>query len=117
MTTPRDSRRPARKYPPTKSIFTDVDGTLLTSLGKCNAPLVEWLKARRAEGYYMVLWSARGKQHAEEVAHRFGVAELFDAIVPKPGTIVDDLGWSWTRYTRAISKNWQLASPTPSHEN
>ena len=88
--------------PPPRVIFCDVDGTLITS-GQVNARLVDWLRSRHSEGYELVLWSSRGREHAEKAASIAGCADLFRAIVSKPGYIVDDKGWSWIKYTRSAN--------------
>jgi hypothetical protein len=53
-------------------------------------------------GYSLMLWSARGREYADAMAQRYGVAGLFDVILAKPGYIVDDLGWDWIKYTQVI---------------
>ena len=79
----------------------DVDGTLVIN-GQLNARLANWAKEKKEQGFEVILWSARGKQYAEEQANRFGVLDCFTVVVSKPGYLVDDLGWSWTRYTRVL---------------
>tara|TARA_R110000744_G_scaffold224695_1_gene343198 strand:+ start:42 stop:359 length:318 start_codon:yes stop_codon:yes gene_type:complete len=90
-----------QKHPPAKVIAIDVDGTLQIR-GLPNNQLIEWCKERKAEGYTMMLWSARGEFHAKKFAELFGVVDLFDLICSKPGYIVDDQGWGWIKYTRVI---------------
>jgi hypothetical protein len=93
-----------QKYPPPKVIAVDVDGTLWHPLtGELNIPLVEWCRERRAEGFTPMLWSARGKAHAEAIAEQFSLVQLFDVILSKPGFVLDDQGWNWIVYTRVIS--------------
>jgi predicted mannosyl-3-phosphoglycerate phosphatase (HAD superfamily) len=77
-------------------IFVDVDGTL-SLRGNPNAPLVKFLRRRKSEGFEIVLWSMRGARYAHEAAKAFGVLDLFDAIVSKPGFVVDDKGLEWLR--------------------
>ena len=89
------------KYPPTRSIFVDVDGTLYTR-GVLNNRVVEFCIEQKAAGFILVLWSARGKQYAKDVAEQFGVTHIFDDIVSKPGYILDDKGWAWIKYTHTI---------------
>lgn len=79
----------------------DVDDTLLIN-GKANDDLVEWIERKKKEGTELVLWSARGRDYAQEIAERLEVDHLFDAIISKPGVIVDDKGWGWIKYTRVI---------------
>jgi hydroxymethylpyrimidine pyrophosphatase-like HAD family hydrolase len=85
-----------------KTIAVDVDGTLINAFGDVNAPVVEFCRCKKAQGFFLILWSARGKRHAEAQAARCGVVELFDAILSKPGLIIDDKGWSWTQYTKRV---------------
>jgi hydroxymethylpyrimidine pyrophosphatase-like HAD family hydrolase len=82
-------------------IAVDVDGTILLSSGE-NQLAVAFLKSRKAEGFDLMLWSARGEDHAREVATRFGIANLFKTICAKPGYILDDKGWEWIKYTKVI---------------
>ncbi len=88
-------------FPKQSVVTVDVDGTLLVD-GRVNAKLVAWLKDRKAEGFELILWSAAGRQHAENAANFAGIAALFSAIISKPGFTVDDRGWDWTRTTKVI---------------
>lgn len=92
---------PTQKYPPPRTIAVDVDGTLVVQ-GRLNGQQVDWCRQRRADGYSVFLWSSRGADHARRVAESFGVTEVFDLILSKPGLIVDDQGWGWTRFTRWV---------------
>ena len=87
------------RYPRQRTIAVDVDGTLSLN-GEINLRLIEWLKRRKDEGYFLLLWSAQGIKHAKETAERFQVSSLFDVIISKPGYIVDDRGWSWISFTQ-----------------
>lgn len=89
------------KHFPSKCIAIDVDKTLFYK-GRINQGLVNWLKERKDEGFEIVLWSARGKAYAQNLAKSFEIEELFDSILSKPGYVVDDMGWAWTRYTQVI---------------
>lgn len=88
-------------YPPTRCIAVDVDGTLVCE-GRLNTGVVDWCRARKAVGFELILWSARGVNYARAVVFRFGLDGLFDAVVGKPGYLLDDLGWDWIRYTRVV---------------
>ena len=90
-----------QKYPPARVIAIDVDGTL-QHRGSPNNRLIEWCKERKADGFTLMLWSARGEAHARKYAELFEVLDLFDLICSKPGYIVDDQGWGWIKYTRVI---------------
>ena len=90
------------KYPKQKVIAVDVDDTLIID-GKPNYDLIIWLNDKINEGYQLILWSMRGYKHAKHTAQRLGIEHLFQTIMSKPGYIVDDDGWNWTRYTEVIS--------------
>jgi len=90
-----------QKFPPARCVAVDVDGTLLIG-SRPNARLIEWCWQKKNEGFRLMLWSARGKDHAINAARLCGVMDLFDAIESKPGYIVDDLGWSWIKFTKIV---------------
>lgn len=90
-----------RKYPPTRTIAVDVDGTLHVD-GVLNTRLVAYCEAQKANGYTLNLWSARGKAYAQAFAERFGITHLFDDIISKPGYVIDDQGWAWIKFTKII---------------
>ena len=83
------------KYPTPKWIYVDVDGTL-------DHRVVDWCRKKKEHGYRFVLWSSRGKEHAEKAAKHFECVDLFEAILSKPGHIIDDKGWGWIKYTNVI---------------
>lgn len=87
--------------PPPRVVAVDVDQTLSLG-GSVNEKLVAWLQIKKQEGFYLMLWSSRGEDHAKAKASEFGLLELFDLICSKPGYIVDDQGWGWTKYTRVV---------------
>jgi hydroxymethylpyrimidine pyrophosphatase-like HAD family hydrolase len=91
----------AVNYPIRKTIAVDVDGTLIHG-SSVNEPLIAWLRVRKEEGHELILWSARGREHARRAARVTETESLFDAIISKPGRIVDDLGWSWIKWTKII---------------
>jgi len=93
------SRR--RELTKARVIACDVDGTLHRE-GEPNTRLIAWLTDRKSEGFSITLWSARGEQHARNMAQRCGCVGLFDHIVSKPGYVVDDRGWSWIKYTEVV---------------
>lgn len=91
------------KLPPPKVIAVDVDGTLSLD-GRPNPKAIAYCEARKAEGYSLTLWSARGESYARQTAEAFGVVSLFDHILSKPGYILDDLGWGWIKFTVVIRR-------------
>lgn len=54
-----------------------------------------------ARGERLFLWSRAGDQAAREVAERLGVADLFEAFLPKPELLIDDepiTEWSFLQH-------------------
>lgn len=92
-----------RRLPLTKVIAVDVDDTLVTR-GVVNFELVKWCRARKEKGFTLILWSQRGERHAKKMAEYANAVDAFHYIIGKPGYIVDDQGWSWTKFTRRIKK-------------
>lgn len=96
---PKNKTQP---YPPQKTIAVDVDGTLFLN-GILNEKLRDWCKEKKAQGFTIMLWSARGKEYAQLAATKAVMNDVFDAVISKPGYVVDDQGWQWTKYTRVIN--------------
>lgn len=82
-----------------KCIAVDVDGTLIID-GRPNARLVVWIKSMHRAGHEVFVWSMRGAEHSRRAAALSGIDDLVCACISKPGCIVDDKGWTWTRGTR-----------------
>jgi hydroxymethylpyrimidine pyrophosphatase-like HAD family hydrolase len=87
------------KYPNPKWIYIDVDGTVVVG-SIINRRLIEWLKIKKANGFKLVLWSSAGDDHARCIAEFADIVSLFDFIISKPGFIVDDQEWQWTKYVK-----------------
>lgn len=80
----------------------DIDGTLLRADNTIDAAVLAWINGLRAKGINCILWSIRGTDYARAIAQQHNITHLFTAIIGKPCTIVDDRGWQWARYSRAI---------------
>ena len=89
------------RFAPRLQAAVDVDGTLIQAGGVAPA-VVEWIRERAGEGFQVIVWSARGEQVAREAVDRAGIGELVAYAIAKPGVILDDQGWGWVRFTRAI---------------
>lgn len=112
----RMASHPLQKYRPPKVIAVDVDGTILIN-GAANEKAILWCRRKKGEGYSLTLWSMRGEAHARKAAELFGVVDLFDHIISKPGFILDDKGWTWTRFSRVIRDlDPDKLTPGPEHE-
>jgi hypothetical protein len=93
--------RRTQPFPDNDTVAVDIDETLIVK-GRVSAKAVRWAEKKRAEGKFVILWSARGSRYAREVAEKHGVAGNFDAIIGKPRMILDDNGWKWVRFCRSI---------------
>jgi hydroxymethylpyrimidine pyrophosphatase-like HAD family hydrolase len=82
-------------------IACDVDGTLLIG-SSYSAHVIAMLRRYKEQGFSITLWSMRGEEHARTHARGAGIEEICDHIISKPGYLIDDAGWSWTRYTRCL---------------
>ena len=96
------SAKRQQPLPPTLCLAVDVDGTLVLPSGRLNTKLVEFCRLRKAEGFEVILWSARGKEHAQKAVAFFKLEDVFSQVLSKPGYIVDDKGWTWTRFTKCL---------------
>jgi len=92
-----------QKYPPARCIGIDVDGTLVRK-GRLDRRLADWAKEKKEEGFEVILWTARGRDHALRTAKKFEIEDHFTAIIGKPGYVVDDLGWTWVKFTRVVRR-------------
>lgn len=98
------TRQPARRakvFNVPRVIAVDVDGTLLIR-GRINRALLKRIEVYRAEGFEIWLWTMNGEPHARRVAERFGIANLFDRIMSKPGFLIDDKGARWITKCRIL---------------
>jgi len=89
------------KYPPPEVMYVDVDGTLLVN-GKPNHKVVALIREKYEEGFQIIVWSSRGSLNAVKAVYLADIEDIVAFKLSKPGYIVDDKGWSWTRYTKQI---------------
>lgn len=85
-------------FPPPRCLAIDVDGVLLVR-GQIDQRVVEHARLRISEGWDVYVWSSRGRAHAERACKMAG---LDVPAISKPGYILDDKGWGWTRYACAL---------------
>jgi hypothetical protein len=67
-----------------------------------NVRLIAWCRERKADGFGLMLWSARGMAYAQHAADVLSIRDLFDVICGKPGYVVDDQGWNWIKHTHIV---------------
>jgi FMN phosphatase YigB (HAD superfamily) len=76
-----------------KSIFVDVDDTLIRSVGTKRIPMtavVAEIKRLRTEGATLYLWSSGGAEYCRSAAVELGIEDCFEQFLPKPTAYIDD---------------------------
>jgi hypothetical protein len=72
------------------NVFVDVDLTLVDEIGRLLPGAAEGLRRLHGRGCRLFLWSTGGGDYCREVATAYGLADLFEAFLPKPDLIIDD---------------------------
>ena len=78
-----------------RTIFIDVDDTLIRTVGVTRIPIVssiEFVRRRYAAGDQLYCWSRGGADYSKEIAKSLGILECFTAFLPKPDMVLDDRG-------------------------
>ncbi len=78
-------------FPPI--IYIDVDDTFVRSIGTKRIPMpnvIRPIRQLKEQGATLYCWSSGGAQYAEQSAQEFGVADCFQAFLPKPHFMIDD---------------------------
>lgn len=86
-------------------VFIDVDDTLIRSVGSKRIPMpgvVNAIRALRARGDSLYLWSSGGAEYAKSSAAELGIEECFIAFLPKPHVYIDDQPVAEWRYCRHV---------------
>ncbi len=55
-------------------------------------------------GNQVIVWSSRGAINATRAVYLADIEDIVSFKLSKPGYIVDDKGWSWTKYTRQVKE-------------
>ena len=75
------------------AVYVDVDETLMRHYGTRQIPIpsvIKQVKALYKQGAELYCWSSMGAAYARQAAESCGVAQCFQAFLPKPQIIVDD---------------------------
>lgn len=74
-------------------IYVDVDDTLIRTVGTRRIPIpsvVQHVRDLKSGGAELYLWSAGGAAYCREIAEELGIANCFNAFLPKPRIMIDD---------------------------
>jgi phosphoserine phosphatase len=80
-------------------IYVDIDDTLVRSFGSKRIPMghmVALVRSLKERGAQLYCWSTGGAAYARATAEELGVADCFEAFLPKPHLLLDDVelgGW------------------------
>jgi hypothetical protein len=76
-------------------LYVDVDDTLVRSVGGSKrlpiAHMVALVRELKERGAQLYCWSTGGAAYARESAEEVGVADCFEAFLPKPHLLLDDV--------------------------
>src|SRR3954453_17573630 len=74
-------------------VYVDVDDTLVRSIG-CKRIVIpeaiQHVRELKAAGALLYCWSSGGGEYARASAEAFGIADCFEAFLPKPDVMLDD---------------------------
>jgi predicted HAD superfamily phosphohydrolase YqeG len=76
-----------------RTVFVDVDDTLIRSVGAKRIPMpgmIAKVRQLKAEGACLYLWSSGGAEYARASAEELGLESCFTAFLPKPDLYIDD---------------------------
>jgi len=75
------------------AIYVDVDDTLVRSAGSKRIPMssvVALVRSLKERGASLYLWSRGGAAYCRSTADELGIADCFEAFLPKPQLLIDD---------------------------
>lgn len=77
----------------TRTVFIDVDDTLVRSVGAKRIPIpavIEGVRRLKSDGAMIYLWSSGGADYWRATASELGISDCIEAYLPKPTIYVDD---------------------------
>ncbi len=75
-------------------IYVDVDEALVRNYGTKQIPMpnvIEHVKQLHEEGAILYCWSSGGVKYARESAQKLSIEYCFEAFLPKPQILIDDI--------------------------
>ena len=83
-------------------VYVDIDDTIVRSVGSKRIPIpsvIQHVRNLKNQGAVLFCWSSGGGEYAKQSAQEFGIADCFEAFLPKPNVMIDDQEVrSWKRY-------------------
>jgi hypothetical protein len=82
-------------------VYVDVDDTFVRSASSKRIPMltaIQHIRNLKAQGAVLYCWSSGGADYARQSADEFGIADCFEAFLPKPNVLLDDMPMTaWPR--------------------
>lgn len=75
-------------------IYVDVEGTLINSVGNKAVPIdavINHVRELYEHGALLYCWSSAGAEFAKQTATKVGLEACFQAFLPKPNVLIDDI--------------------------
>lgn len=75
-------------------VYVDVDDTLVRTAGTKRIPMprvIDRVRQLHSQGATLYLWSSGGADYAKQTAVDLGIEHLFEAFLPKPELLIDDM--------------------------
>lgn len=83
-------------------IYVDVDDTFVRSASSKRIPIpeaIQHVRDLKEQGAILYCWSSGGSEYAQRSAEEFGIADCFEAFLPKPNVLLDDMPMNtWPRF-------------------
>ena len=83
-------------------VYVDVDDTFVRSASSKRIPMpavIQHVRALKDQGAVLYCWSSGGSDDARQSAEEVGIADCFEAFLPKPNVLLDDMPMTaWPRF-------------------
>ena len=83
-------------------VYVDVDDTFVRSASSKRIPMpaaIQHVRNLKAQGAILYCWSSGGSVYARRSAEEFVIVDCFEAFLPKPNVLLDDMPMSaWPRF-------------------
>jgi hypothetical protein len=89
-------------------VFVDVDETLVRNYGAKRIPIpsvIEHVQSLWSQGVMLFCWSSGGAEYARNSAQELKIENCFQAFLPKPQVLLDDVKLSGWRYLIEVHPN------------
>lgn len=89
-------------------MHVDIDETFVRNYGAKRIPMpnvIAHVRELKSQGALSYCWSSGGAEYARASAREFGIEDVFQAFLPKPEVIIDDMQFSQWRNLLEVHPN------------